>query len=57
MGIVARCQQLHLGVGRQQIETLRLPARRQMQVDIVAQDAGGDDRVLLVLPPSWSKAW
>ena len=42
-------QQLHFGVGRQQIKALRLPAGEQMQVDVVADDAGGHDRVLLVL--------
>ena len=42
-------QQLHLGVGRQQIKPLRLPARRQMQVNIVAHHAGGHHRIVLVL--------
>jgi hypothetical protein len=40
---------LHLGVGRQQIEALRVAPRRQVQVDVVAHNAAGDDRIVPVL--------
>ena len=40
---------MHLRIARQQIKTVRIPARRQVQVNVVAQGSGGHHLVVLVL--------
>lgn len=45
----AAVEELDPGVGREQVKVLGIAAGEQMQIEVVAEDAGGDDGVLLVL--------